>query len=879
MKTKKTLNLIILLTIIVTSNNSYKYIYINNQIKLISNTPSVALTLPPKNKIVEEIFMSIFKNRRHNLKRATTVIENLHSIFPYMSKKFLNSHAGKFVASKIADTLIMNICDQNNENILKILNAIGNNKSLLKLVLEYNGRENYNVLETVMNNVKLNANVFTRIINIIIDIYPNSELPWVYGLKIRNPNDPIRNLGEPYLDNLSQLFQTHFKQQNITIYSINERYENQLGVNLFVRKTNNNQIFVYMTKQLEKILTTYYWYVVRVCGDENQAKELIVSIIKARLNSNSEETKNFINSHPLIRLEIQEWLTNSENSHINQKLDTSLGESMLNAIYVAKRSYRNISITTKVKDIEQKLEPFAKQKLDEWKNSIRAIIQNQMNFFMQKLKCVFIETNTEWSYNELLKVGSALLSMPQETRDKAKVAKIGIIYEKNFPDDLKKSDAYSEDGRQTIQFLKNISGPNAIHEFAHLLQDSYAKPYFCIAWMLCVSKDSFFPCKFALNNWQEDMAETMLLYRFDPEKLKMICPHRYAFLKNIVFNGKEYQNDVIQEYKHKSVSWVISKQNVTLMKYFLSIGKTREEDLNDNNWINSNNKFANPLTAIAVKEGVESVSEIQHLFIPRSNFDRVFYGYKLQKYHITTKLLSLEDDYNITFPMLLVARANLTDFKNFFDTLTSEQRNIVLLNQGGNYKQNLLMQAVFNWTNDIVEFLASKITEQKLWHKILDQKSTNNHGNVIKIAKDINNMRAIQLILSSLKKSKNPEYKNILRMLKKTSTRHNIYWIIPITHIIGFVILNIGIISVFFITSLDLIIVTALITNGIMAILMCSLMKSIIAQDGYKMFVARLFFVEHIMDINKMISNTKMKKKLNTNTLIDIPKIVKICSA
>lgn len=56
--------------------------------------------------------------------------------------------------------------------------------------------------------------------------------------------------------------------------------------------------------------------------------------------------------------------------------------------------------------------------------------------------------------------------------------------------------------------------------------------------------DKKFITEYASSQPAEDFAETCAYYIFEPKKLKSVDPDKYNFVKNIVFKGKEFINDV-----------------------------------------------------------------------------------------------------------------------------------------------------------------------------------------------------------------------------------------------------------------------------------------------------------------------------------------------
>lgn len=51
---------------------------------------------------------------------------------------------------------------------------------------------------------------------------------------------------------------------------------------------------------------------------------------------------------------------------------------------------------------------------------------------------------------------------------------------------------------------------------------------------------------YAKTNPREDYAETYTLYRFNPRRLKQVSPERYQFMKEQVFKGIEYDQNICQ---------------------------------------------------------------------------------------------------------------------------------------------------------------------------------------------------------------------------------------------------------------------------------------------------------------------------------------------
>ena len=51
-----------------------------------------------------------------------------------------------------------------------------------------------------------------------------------------------------------------------------------------------------------------------------------------------------------------------------------------------------------------------------------------------------------------------------------------------------------------------------------------------------------FVSEYAKTNPSEDFAESYRYYINDPELLKIMCPGKYEFMKNLVFNGREYSS-------------------------------------------------------------------------------------------------------------------------------------------------------------------------------------------------------------------------------------------------------------------------------------------------------------------------------------------------
>lgn len=64
------------------------------------------------------------------------------------------------------------------------------------------------------------------------------------------------------------------------------------------------------------------------------------------------------------------------------------------------------------------------------------------------------------------------------------------------------------------------------------------------SWRLTSAPGNQVPTNYAGKNPKEDMAESVRLYVYDPQKLKNSSPQRYNFVRDFMFEGIEYENGI-----------------------------------------------------------------------------------------------------------------------------------------------------------------------------------------------------------------------------------------------------------------------------------------------------------------------------------------------
>ena len=75
---------------------------------------------------------------------------------------------------------------------------------------------------------------------------------------------------------------------------------------------------------------------------------------------------------------------------------------------------------------------------------------------------------------------------------------------------------------------------SAVNEWDNLYYDS------SLDYIFSLGEDNRFVTDYATTSTEEDFAETYSFYINDPEMVQAICPDKYDFMKDHVFNGKEF---------------------------------------------------------------------------------------------------------------------------------------------------------------------------------------------------------------------------------------------------------------------------------------------------------------------------------------------------
>lgn len=61
-----------------------------------------------------------------------------------------------------------------------------------------------------------------------------------------------------------------------------------------------------------------------------------------------------------------------------------------------------------------------------------------------------------------------------------------------------------------------------------------------------------FVSEYATTNKHEDFAESYMTYIRDPEKLQILAPEKYEFMRDYIFAGREYQPSILAYWTHDS---------------------------------------------------------------------------------------------------------------------------------------------------------------------------------------------------------------------------------------------------------------------------------------------------------------------------------------
>lgn len=87
-----------------------------------------------------------------------------------------------------------------------------------------------------------------------------------------------------------------------------------------------------------------------------------------------------------------------------------------------------------------------------------------------------------------------------------------------------------EIGHNAEEYIPN----SAVNEWDNLYYDS------SLDYISSFGEDNRFVTDYATTSPEEDFAETYSFYINDPEMVQAICPEKYDFMKDHVFNGKEF---------------------------------------------------------------------------------------------------------------------------------------------------------------------------------------------------------------------------------------------------------------------------------------------------------------------------------------------------
>jgi hypothetical protein len=727
MQIRKIISSILILAFLITANNAY--LYRNNIIRKSNfvNSSVLALSHTPDGQIKEETLEYVLvKLQSLTIEEQIKEIEKLQSFFHHMSNEFLQSVTGKELINQL-NKVVFKIIEkkEHTEELKKILNIIKGNTILLQRILNQQNKNGRNVLTEVICARYLND------VNLIMNIMPDDSIGWTSGLKKRDPEDPIRIMGQPYLSSLSEFLNDRFKKPvAIYIFGPNEVTDTIIG--FYIREKEDHAV-IYTTRRTELLLTSTYWQLEK--ENPGKAKDIINKIFEFGSDNlekklNKSDVVDFFEKNKSLPDEFKLWVYPEFEYKPNQTLFNTIldeGRQILNMVYIAKRKAKD-NLPEKAKIKLDKLSDQNKEELKKWKKDIKSNIDLMKKEFSKTFGYKILEFSKEWSYKELERLKKTFEEISGSKNSKYIKS---IVREQDVLDE----GAHYRLNTEQIVFGSRTDIQNIIHEFAHSLQYG-AIPNLEKEWIECISQDHWFPSIYAITNWREDHAEAMVLYMTDPDKLKLVCPSRYEYLKNKFFVGKKYRDDVIEQNKNKSIESVVTEQNITLMNYFLKIGKisrqalkTKYKDL----WVKNNNIYAYEYAAIAVIENISMDEAYNKIISNEISYDMIK--------NVNFKLL------NITPPNEYIAVGSLNELKKYLNGLSKEEKIQALLNKDiSNVRYNLLMQAAYNGNKEIVSFLLDEMQSQGVLQEIMNQK--NREGkNVMSFVESLNKPDIMKIIL------------------------------------------------------------------------------------------------------------------------------------
>jgi hypothetical protein len=536
---RKSISIGLIAAFLITSNNSYSYK--NNIIKKSKSIKNSVLALPhtQENQIQEEILKHILLELR-----SLTMADKIKKIKEF--KTFFSNISSEVLFSKTGNQLV---------------------KELIEIAFNVLHEEKYKQDAPEISNIITSNRTLLQRLSL-----PQSDL------KKRDPEDPIRIIGQPYLPILSKMFTDHFKKP-VSIYVVMKN-EDTNGLGNFNIIQQEDQVVVYISKTTELFLTGMYWQLEK--ENPGKANCVISKIFEFALKGlerelHQSDIDTFFEENKFLSEEFRSWIdpeskynSNSSQTLLHTILD--LGMQMMDMIYVAKRQANN-NLTQEAKMRLEKLSDQNKNELKKWEKDIKAKIDIMKKEFFKTFGYEILEFHKEWSYKELERLKKTFEEIPGAKNSKY-IRSISRWKDSRFSE----GGFYSLIFRQIGFSSKVLNTQIIIHEFAHSLQ-SGAIPNLGLEWKLRMLNDPWFISAYALTSWQEDFSESMAVYMTDPDKLELACPYRYEYLKEKVFKGKEFRDYVIEQYKYKSIETVVTEQNITLMNYFLEIGKISRQEL------------------------------------------------------------------------------------------------------------------------------------------------------------------------------------------------------------------------------------------------------------------------------------------------------------
>lgn len=68
------------------------------------------------------------------------------------------------------------------------------------------------------------------------------------------------------------------------------------------------------------------------------------------------------------------------------------------------------------------------------------------------------------------------------------------------------------------------------------------------SWLKLLTDSTGFVSDYAMTSKYEDFAESYMTYIRDPEKLQLLSPEKYEFMRDYVFAGREYEQTILMDY-------------------------------------------------------------------------------------------------------------------------------------------------------------------------------------------------------------------------------------------------------------------------------------------------------------------------------------------